>query len=134
MPRWLITKNEFFCSATRTETGKQSHIPFAFLSLVHKQGLGTKEKTSKLTLLRFSDNTLSNYLILKSFLHALLSRGLFTNIIKGCGTRFWCTYYGYFFHNTLSIYQFQYQTSFPSQDIEKCFLSPCLANWWCHKF
>ena len=50
---------------------------------------------------------------------------LFTNIKKGFGTSFWCTFSIYFFHKNvpyLILYQlvmFQYPTHFPFQDIKR---------------
>ena len=67
--------------------------------------------------------------------------GLFIKIKKESGTRFWCTFSAWLFHENVPysiLYQwakFQCHTFFPSQDIKQnVFLSSYLDSWWCLNF
>ena len=83
------------------------------------------KKKVKLTFLKFFDDTLSKYAILKELIGCNGCFGLFTKIKKRSGTSFWCTSSALFFHKNvpyLVLYQwtkFQCHTFFSSQDIKQ---------------
>ena len=87
----------------------------------------------KLTLLRFFDNSLSKYLIFKSFWYELVVLGYFTKIKKWSGTRFYCTFCKlflekYFLLNTLSMDQVLLSDVVCFPRYQTMCLNSCLAN------
>ena len=79
-----------------------------------------------------------NILLLKDDLECNGCLGLFTKIMKRCGTSFCCICSVWFFHKIffyliLHLWTtFQCHTFFPSQDSKQnVFLSSYLDNWWC---
>ena len=82
-----------------------------------------------------------NLLFLKKFLACNDFFGLFSKIKKRSGARFWCTFFAWFFHKSVSyliLYQwtkFQCHNLFLFQDIKRnVLLSSYLDSWWRHKF
>ena len=68
-----------------------------FIIILSRKADWVPHEKIKSTLLRFFDNSLSKYLIFKSFWYELVVLGYFTKIKKWSGTRFYCTCFASFF-------------------------------------
>ena len=82
-----------------------------------------------------------NILFWKEFLACNGCFGLFSKIIKGSGTSFWCAFSAWFSHKNVpylilyKLTKFQYHTFFPSQDIKRIvLLSSYFYKWRRHNF
>ena len=69
-----------------------SSMSLLFLLVLSFNKEWIQKKKVKLTFLKFFDNTLSKYAILKELIGCNGCFGLFTKTKKRSGTSFWCTF------------------------------------------
>ena len=124
--KWHFSRYSFFCI----------FFPFVYHNLVQKNRLGSTWK-NQVNFIKVFDNSLSKYLIFKSFWYELVVLGYFTKIKKWSGTRFYCTFCKlflekYFLLNTLSMDQVLLSDVVCFPRYQTMCLNSCLANW-CYK-